>query len=172
MMSIKQTALSLGLIATLTISGFGTAALANHDGAMHKGCHCGHTKNGGKQSWESKHKKMHQRFSKELKLTPEQNVKIEAMHKAFKEEHKAQLNAMKVKWGELKELKKSGKATPEELKTRKAAIKEEFSGLKSDRQKLMDQIKAVLTPEQTQKLETMKSKHPKHCGKLEEQKTQ
>jgi Spy/CpxP family protein refolding chaperone len=113
---------------------------------------------------QAKHAEMRQKFAQELGLTSDQQKKIDALRADFKKAHKSELEAKRAQYMELRTLKKNG-APQTEIDAKRQAIRQQFSGLKADREKLHEQIKATLTPDQVQKLEAMKAKHHKHWNK-------
>lgn len=119
--------------------------------------HKGH-KNMTPEQREAKRAEMKQRFAEKLGLTAEQQSRIDAIHESFRESHKDQFEAMKAKKQELKQLKESG-ASEEEIQARRAALKQEYAGMRAEHEQLMSQVKAVLTPEQVEKFEAMKAEH-------------
>ncbi len=159
--------LSLGLVMVAP----GITALA-HDGAgqapqagQQIACHKDKDGKGGHKNMtdaerEARHAEMKARFAQELGLTQEQQSKIDAIHQAFKESHKAQFDAMKARHEELRRMKENG-ASKEELQAYRESMKQEFQGLKAEREKLVAQINQVLTPEQAAKFETMRAEHKK-----------
>lgn len=110
---------------------------------------------------KAKHAEMRQRFAKELGLNADQQKKIEALRSSFKSAHKAEFEAKHQQYKELKALKQSG-ASQAQIDAKRDAIHQQFAGMKADREKLEQQIKAVLTPDQVQKFDAMKARHHKH----------
>jgi len=104
---------------------------------------------------------MKQDMKKELGLTAEQDKQLEAGREAHRTEVKALRDAIKAKKGELKAaIAKSG--------TARAQVEPIVNELKALESQMTDKridgifaVKAILTPEQFAKLETMKEKHMK-----------
>ncbi len=103
-----------------------------------------------------KHWKKHHRgceAMKQLGLTQDQKDKLKSMHKMFREQNAATFQDMKEKYKELKALKSQSGASSDQV----AALKNQ---LKQDRETLRQQhlamMQSVLTPDQFQKLQTLK----------------
>lgn len=122
---------------------------------------------------KAKHEERRQQFAKELGLSADQQKKMDALRADFKAAHKTEFEAKRAQYKEIKALKESG-APQAQIDAKRAAIHQQFAGMKADREKLHEQIKAILTPEQVQKLEAMKAKHHhhRHEGPAPAQKTQ
>ena len=144
----RMTHLALSLLLVVSASGI---AVSHAEDAATQGPR-------DKKEWKAKHEEARQRFEQELNLTAEQKAKIKSIRQAFRESHKAEFDAMKAKHQEMKQLKQSG-ADEKALAAKRQEMKSQFAGLKQDKQKMMAEIKAVLTPEQAAKLEAMKKQH-------------
>lgn len=103
----------------------------------------------------------HQKKMQELGINQQQQDQIKALKEAYRSQNKPALEAMKANWMQLKELKKSGNANPEEVSAIKAQLKTQREALKPQREALRNQIMALLTPEQQTK---MKALHAQHKG--------
>ena len=55
-------------------------------------------------------------------------------------------------------------ASQADIDAKRAAIRQEFAGLKDAHKQMREQIKAVLTPDQVKKFEAMKASHHHHRG--------
>jgi len=155
---MKRTTLSQLLAASLIAFSASSIALAQPPAQS-----MDHAKLSGHSAAQCKAKRaeMRQRFAKELGLSADQQKKIDALRSDFKKAHKAEFEAKHQQYKELKALKQSG-APQAQIDAKREAIHQQFAGMKADREKLEQQIKAVLTPEQVQKFDAMKAKHRKH----------
>ena len=114
------------------------------------------------EDWEAKRKEMNQKFAKDLNLTSEQKTKIESLRQAFYDEHKSEIDAEKARFKEMCSMKESG-ASKEDIHAKMKGMPEPSrETMKADHEKLDDQIRAVLTPEQAKKFDTMKAERAKH----------
>jgi|GEM_PF-3524254 len=114
------------------------------------------------EDWQSKRKEMNQKFAKDLDLTSDQKTKIDSLRQAFYDEHKSEMDAQKARFQEMCKMKESG-ATKEEIHAKmKGMPQPNMEGMKADHEKLDQQIRAVLTPEQAKKFDTMKAERAKH----------
>jgi periplasmic protein CpxP/Spy len=155
-MKMTRIALSLGLAATVLLGGTSLKGLAEDRDKDPAKCN-----KMDRAEWKAKHEEARKRFWDELSLTPEQDTQIKSIREAFKEAHQGEFETMKAKKQELRELKRSG-ADAETIDAKRAEMKEAFAAIKEDRQRMMDDIKALLTPEQAAKLEARKQEHKKH----------
>lgn len=119
-------------------------------GGGHKGPHA---KGGGP----------HGEMMSKLNLTADQKQKLQTLESSFRQEHAADIEALKAKMDKMKELRQSGKASKDEI----SALRKEIQALRDPLHAKRDSmLKTVLTPEQQQKLESMKqemkAKHGKH----------
>ena len=100
-------------------------------------------------------------MKKELGLTAEQDIKLKASRESHRTEVKALHDAIKVKKGELKAaIAKPGatRAQVEPIANELKALEVQMTDRRVDG---IFAVKAILTPEQFAKLETMKAKHMK-----------
>jgi len=117
---------------------------------------------------QAKRAEMRQKFAKELGLSADQQKKIDALRSDFYKAHKSEFDAKRAQFQELRTMKQNG-ATEDQMKAKRDALHQQFAGMKAERQKLNEQIKAVLTPDQVQKFDAMKARHHKHWDKSRSQ---
>ncbi len=134
------------LAAILVLS---TAALAQDGGSGKRGDGGGGR---GKQKGE-----MIAKLAEKLDLTADQKARIKTLTDQFQQQHQTQRQELQNLHKQAQDARQAGnkdqaKSIHEQMKTKSEA-------LKADRQKLMEQIKAILTPEQRTKLEQMKEQH-------------
>lgn len=113
---------------------------------------------GGQQgqgfSKEAREKYM-SKMRSELNLTPEQEKKMQASMKTFKDQHQADREAMKAKFQEMKSLRESN-GDPDKIK----ALRDDLSQMRqSMRAKHEAMQKSILTPEQFGKWQQMQKEH-------------
>jgi protein CpxP len=156
-MKLTRFALSFFMVAAFALGGVMTASAENAPDN-------GKPYAGKKMGWGGgKHKGHHQAFMKDLNLTAEQQAKIKSIRESFRESHKSEFEAMKAKHQELRKLKQSG-ADAQTLAAKREELKGQFPNLKADRERMMNDIKAVLTPEQRAKLEAKKAEFMQRRG--------
>ena len=101
-----------------------------------------------------------EKMAAKLNLTEQQKTQIKALRDNFKKEHEAQLSEMKSLGQQMRELKGSGNS--EQAKQLREKMKTIKQSLQADREKLQQQISALLTPEQRQQLEEHKAERKEH----------
>lgn len=112
-----------------------------------------------KMGWEQQRDEMKKKFAQDLDLTPDQQKKIDALHQEYYDAHKTQIDAQKAKYAELCKMKQSG-ATEAEIHAKMESMpKTDYKAMRADHDKLDQQIRAVLTPEQAKKFDAMKAEH-------------
>lgn len=112
------------------------------------------------------HGKQMEKIMGKLNLTEQQKAQIKTLRENFKKEHEAELTQIKSLRGQMKDLKGSGdKAKATELRSQ---IKTQMATLKEAREKLKQQIVAILTPEQQQQLEQLKAERKEHRKEMKE----
>ncbi len=163
-MKMSRFALSLTLMTLLAAGGCVTAFAEDAAPVQKPGCS---VHKGQRHKMDpAKREEMHKRFAQNLGLSAEQDAKIKSIRESFHEAHKAEFEAMKAKHQEMRKLKESG-ADEQTMAAKREEMKAQFAGLKTAREDLKSQIKAVLTPEQQAKMEAMKAQHkgPRDGGK-------
>jgi len=115
-----------------------------------------------KVDWEAKRAERSEKFAKDLNLTAEQKTKIDALNKSFCDAHKSVFDAQKARFDEVCKMKASGASEAEIHAKMEAMPKTDFEGMKKDHEKLDQQIRAELTPEQQKKFDEMKAERAKH----------
>lgn len=117
---------------------------------------------GGKHSHSGKHKGCG--AMSKLGLSEEQKNRLQAAHKAFREENKAAFESMKAKHQQLKQLG-TDPANEAQRQQLRSELKQEKEGLHAKRKASMQ---GILTPEQESKWQALKkecmAKHKGHKG--------
>lgn len=98
---------------------------------------------------------------KELNLTEAQKQEFKARKEAFRKENAAAIDSLKAKHEQLKQLGTDA-VNSEKVKQLRTELHTERNALHEKRKAAM---KGILTPEQEQKLETMKQQHRAEHGK-------
>ncbi|MBL7987494.1 MAG: Spy/CpxP family protein refolding chaperone [Chlorobi bacterium] len=101
-----------------------------------------------------------EKMAEKLNLTEQQKTQIKALRDNFKKEHEAQLSEMKSLHEQMRGLKGSGDT--EQAKQLREKMKTAKQALQTDREKLQQQISALLTPEQRQQFEQHKAERKEH----------
>ena len=109
-----------------------------------------------------------EKMEQTLGLSAEQKKQMASIRANFRTAHQSEFEAKRAQYQELKSMKASG-ATPEQIKAKRDAMHQQFAVLKADHEKMASQMRAVLTPEQAQKWDAMKTewhnkKHQHHTG--------
>lgn len=99
------------------------------------------------RAWIASHSPKRCDPSKFVPLTDAQRAQIRALESAFEQSNKADLDAVKAAYDEIKEALKAGKSREEVAKILER-VKPAIARLATGRIKLREQIAAVLTPEQ------------------------
>lgn len=106
---------------------------------------------GGKKG----HGEQLEKLAEKLNLTEQQKTQINTLRENFKKDHEAQLNEMKSLREQMKALKGTGDT--EKAAQLREKMKATKQTLNADREKLQQQIAALLTQEQRQQLEQLKA---------------
>ncbi len=97
-----------------------------------------------------------EKMEKALGLTPEQKKQMATIRTNFKTAHQSEFEAKRAQYQELKLMEASG-ASPEQIKAKRETMHQQFADLKAEHEKMETQMKAILTPEQAQKWDAMKT---------------
>lgn len=103
-----------------------------------------------------------QQMIQKLNLTEAQQAQMKTLKDSFHEHNKGAIDEMKAKFQQLRALKQSGSADQAQIDALKTEIKAQREALKPQRQAFRDQMSSILTPEQREKLKTLKPQGQKH----------
>ena len=154
-------------LTVVTVSGMALAQPAPSNSALNNApgqvanSHGGHRCAKSPEQCKAKRAEMRQKFKQELGLSDQQEKQIHTLRKNFYEAHKSEFAAKRAQWQEIKTMKQNG-ASQEQIAAKRKGMKDQFSNMKADREKLQQQIRATLTPEQAQKFDAMKAQHRQH----------
>lgn len=94
-----------------------------------------------------------------LNLTDEQKAKVKDLHQQFEQQHQSQIQEIEALHTQMRDLRKSGSTNKDQMTQLHDQMKTKREALQGDRQKLHEQIRAILTPEQAAKFDKIKAEH-------------
>jgi Spy/CpxP family protein refolding chaperone len=98
-----------------------------------------------------------QKLAAALNLTTDQQAKIKDLRQQFQQQHQTQIQEIENLHNQMRDLRKSGSSNKDQITQLRDQLKTKQEALATDRQKLQEQIRGVLTPEQAAKFDQMKS---------------
>lgn len=105
--------------------------------------------------WKAKKREHHKRFAEKLGLTEEQQAEMKEIRESFYAVNKAEMDAAKADYKALFQKKRSGELSKEAFRVEKQALKAKYADLHEAKKSLKDAMHAVLTPEQREKAKAM-----------------